>query len=130
MRTRAFLAAILVALALPKVAAAQTESTNDRPLSQTPISVMPIVPDTTLKQFRDTSKPDSLANGMLIGAGIGAAVGMLVVPYAMCGSNDSECSTIVRAVVGLPIVAGGFGVGALVDSLNSRPSGVRFNVRW
>jgi hypothetical protein len=70
---------------------------------------------------------------MLIGAGIGIVVGMLVVPRAMCGPNDSECSTIVRIAVGLPVVAGGIGIGALVDSRHkqeARPAGVTFNVRW
>jgi hypothetical protein len=70
---------------------------------------------------------------MLIGAGIGAAVGMLVMPQMMCGAHDTECSTIVRAVIGLPAIAGGLGIGALVDAVNkkdARPAGVAFNVKW
>lgn len=62
---------------------------------------------------------DPLWNGMLIGAGIGAAVGMLAAPYFFCGGHDSECAAIVRVALGLPSIAGGLGVGALVDGLNS-----------
>jgi hypothetical protein len=76
---------------------------------------------------------DSLVNGMLIGAGIGAAAGMLVAPRAFCGAHDTECATIVRVAIGLPAIAGGLGVGALVDALNkddARPAGVAFSVKW
>lgn len=132
-RRRAFLAIIFVVLTLPKVAAAQNEPVN-RPLSQTAINQAHIVPDTTLDPARIQPDCDSLANGMLVGAGIGAAVGMLVVPRVICGSNDdSKCSTIVRVLIGLPVVATGVGFGALVDGLHkgdARPAGVSFNVRW
>ena len=37
-------------------------------------------------------------------------------------AHDTECSTIVRVAIGLPAIAGGIGVGALVDSLMSRRS--------
>ena len=116
MRIRAFLAIILATLALPGVTAAQGEVVIDRPLSQTPINLSRIAPDATFSQATAQPKSDSLANGMLIGAGIGVVVGMLVVPRAMCGPNDSECSTIVRVAIGLPVIAGGLGIGALVDS--------------
>jgi hypothetical protein len=132
MRIRAFLAIILATLTLPGVTAAQSEAAN-RPLSQTAINLPHIAPDTTLSQATAQPKRDSLANGMLIGAGVGVVVGVLVVPRAMCGANDSECSTIVRVAVGLPVVAGGIGIGALVDSRHkqdARPAGVTFNVRW
>jgi hypothetical protein len=71
---------------------------------------------------RDPSNDrDSLWNGMLIGAGIGAAVGMLIAPPAFCGGqHDTECATIVRAAIGLPAIAGGIGLGALIDGLQSR----------
>ena len=64
---------------------------------------------------------------------------MLVAPHALCGSHDLECSVIVRAAIGLPAIAGGIGIGALVDGLTSRPSspqrafgvtGVQVNVRF
>jgi hypothetical protein len=51
----------------------------------------------------------------------------------MCGAHDTECSTIVRAVIGLPSIAGGLGIGAIVDAVNkkdARPAGVAFNVRF
>jgi hypothetical protein len=35
--------------------------------------------------------------------------------------------------IGLPAIAGGLGVGALVDALNkddARPAGVAFSVKW
>jgi hypothetical protein len=60
---------------------------------------------------------DRLWNGMLIGAGVGAFVGMVLAPPAFCGRNDSECATIVRVAIGLPSIAGGIGAGALVDWL-------------
>ena len=46
---------------------------------------------------------------------------MLIAPQAYC-AHDTECSTIVRVAIGLPAIAGGIGVGALVDSLMSRRS--------
>jgi hypothetical protein len=45
---------------------------------------------------------------------------MLIAPQAYCGSHDTECATIVRIAIGLPAIAGGVGVGALVDGLMSR----------
>jgi hypothetical protein len=57
---------------------------------------------------------------MLIGAGVGAAAGMLFAPPALCGSDDTECSVIVRTVIGIPALAGGIGVGVLVDGLSNR----------
>jgi hypothetical protein len=59
---------------------------------------------------------DSLWNGILIGAGVGAVVGLAVVPRTYCG-NDTECRAIVTLAIGVPIVAGGAGIGALVDAL-------------
>ena len=73
-----------------------------------------------------SKRGDKLWNGMLIGAGVGAAVGMLVAPPAFCGNNDSECATIVRVAIGLPAMAGGVGIGALVDGLNKRETAVPF----
>lgn len=85
---------VLVALAAPNVAHAQSNDHDDH---------------------------DRLWNGMLIGAGVGAAVGMLIAPPAFCGGNDdAECAVIVRATIGLASIAGGIGIGALVDGLQSR----------
>jgi hypothetical protein len=69
---------------------------------------------------------DPLWNGMLIGAGVGAAAGMLFAPQALCGAHDTECSVIVRAVIGIPALAGGIGIGALVDGLSNRSATVPF----
>jgi hypothetical protein len=88
---------LVASLAVPNLAHAQPSQKNDR---------------------------DALWNGMLIGAGVGAAVGMLVAPQALCGSHDTECAVIVRAVIGLPAIAGGVGIGALVDGLMSRDGAV------
>jgi hypothetical protein len=91
---------LVVTLAAPNVALAQSNRNNDR---------------------------DRLWNGMLIGAGIGAAVGMLVAPPAFCGGgHDTECATIVRATVGLGSIAAGVGIGALVDGLQQRDASMPF----
>ena len=91
---------LVIALAVPTMALAQTNQNNDR---------------------------DRLWNGMLIGAGIGAAVGMLLAPPAFCGGgHDTECAMIVRATLGLGSIAAGFGIGALVDGLQSRDASMRF----
>jgi hypothetical protein len=82
------------------------------------------IPNLAHAQPSQKNGRDTLWNGMLIGAGVGAAVGMLVAPQAFCGSNDSECAVIVRTVIGLPAIAGGIGIGALVDGLVSRDGAV------
>ena len=97
--SRLCLLLVVITLAVPYVASAQPSQKNDR---------------------------DSLWNGMLIGAGVGAAAGMLFAPQALCGSHDTECAVIVRAAVGLPVLAGGIGIGALVDGLMSRDGTVPF----
>lgn len=78
------------------------------------------VPYAANAQALQKNDPDSLWNGMLIGAGVGAAAGMLFAPQALCGSHDTECAVIVRAAIGLPVLAGGIGIGALVDGLMRR----------
>ena len=82
------------------------------------------VPHLALAQSGPAATRDSLWNGMLIGAGIGAAAGMLLAPQALCGGHDTECAVIVRAAIGIPAVAGGIGIGALVDGLASREATV------
>lgn len=92
---------LTVALMLPNVAQAQSNQRDDR---------------------------DKLWNGILIGAGVGAAVGMLIAPPAFCGGgHDTECAMIVRATIGLGSIAGGIGIGALVDGLQSRDASVPFS---
>lgn len=91
---------LLVSLAVPNFALAQSNQTNDR---------------------------DRLWNGMLIGAGVGAAVGMLIAPPAFCGGgHDTECAMIVRATFGLGSIAAGVGIGALVDGLQRRDATLPF----
>jgi hypothetical protein len=85
------------------------------------------LPTLAQAQTRQRSDRDRLWNGMLIGAGIGAAVGMLIAPPAFCGGHDTECAAIVRATIGLGSLAGGIGVGALVDGLMSRDAAVPFD---
>ena len=130
--SRLCLLLLLAVLALPLRVAADEPSAAQHRLTQAAIK-LPAEPSNIVLLQNEGRKRDSLANGMLIGAGIGAVVGMLVVPQVMCGSNDSECSTIVRAAIGLPVIAGGLGIGALVDGLHrqaARPAGVAVNVKW
>jgi hypothetical protein len=85
------------------------------------------MPDFARAQPNNRDDHDRLWNGMLIGAGVGAAVGMLVAPPAFCGGgHDSECAAIVRATIGLASIAGGIGVGALVDGLQHRDATTPF----
>jgi hypothetical protein len=93
---------LVMTLALPSIAQAQTNQNDDR---------------------------DKLWNGVLIGAGVGAAVGMFVLPQYFCGAQDTECSTIVRATMGLISIGAGIGIGALVDGLQSRDGSVPFPIR-
>ncbi len=60
-------------------------------------------------------KPERWWDGMLIGAGVGAATGF-VSGLTMC-RNDSECAFYVTAVLVPTLAGGGAGVGAIVDSL-------------
>ena len=85
------------------------------------------VPNFALAQSNQTNDRDRLWNGMLIGAGIGAAVGMLIAPPALCGGrHDTECAMIVRATFGLGSIAAGVGIGALVDGLTRRDATMPF----
>ena len=95
-----------------------------------------ILPNVAHAQGSQGGKRDKLWNGMLIGAGIGAVAGMVVAPRALCGGHDTECAVIVRAAIGLPVIAGGIGIGALVDGLTHRDatrprlSGVQMTVNF
>jgi len=65
---------------------------------------------------------DSIANGLAIGGAIGAVGGFIVAPYLFCGNgfDDTECTTIVRVVIGVPILAGGLLAGGLIDKYHVR----------
>ena len=67
---------------------------------------------TARRNRQQTSGRDSVWNGLLIGAGIGAGGGYLWARN-ICGSNDAECFAI-TAPVG---VLGGAGIGAAVGAL-------------
>ena len=85
------------------------------------------VPNLAHAQSNQNDDHDKLWNGMLIGAGVGVAVGMFLAPPAFCGGwDDSECATIVRATIGLASIGAGVGIGALVDGLQSRDSTMPF----
>ena len=76
------------------------------------------VPAGASAQTTGSQKHDSVWDGILIGAVVGTAVGMFVMPPAFCGTNDSECAAIVRVAIGLPSIGVGIGIGALADSLH------------
>ena len=65
---------------------------------------------------------DSVLNGLAIGGALGAVGGFIIAPYVFCGTgfDDTECTTIVRAVIGLPILAGGLIAGGLIDRYHVR----------
>jgi hypothetical protein len=55
---------------------------------------------------------------MVIGAAAGAGVGLWYVPKANCKTDiNPECPGVLRVAVGIPAVAGGAALGALVDRL-------------
>ncbi|MPZ17666.1 MAG: hypothetical protein GEV06_07125 [Luteitalea sp.] len=60
---------------------------------------------------------DSIWNGVLIGAGVGAAGGFLWAQN-ICDGNDSECSAIATPVGVLAGAGIGTAVGAIVDLLH------------
>jgi hypothetical protein len=68
------------------------------------------------------STRDSVLDGVAIGGAIAAVGGFIIAPYALCGGDltDSECVVIVRAAVGIPVLAGGLVVGGLVDKYHAR----------
>jgi hypothetical protein len=60
---------------------------------------------------------DSVWNGLLIGAGVGAAGGYVWARH-LCGSNDRECFTISAPVGVLGGAAIGAAIGAILDALS------------
>lgn len=69
------------------------------------------------REAADRRKRDPLWNGMLIGGAIGTVYGMAIAPRQFCSPPDPECEVIVRPVIGLPAIAGGVAIGALIDFL-------------
>jgi len=59
-------------------------------------------------------RTDSIWNGALIGAGVGAVATWISVVRA-CSLPDPECEVIARLVFGVPMTIGGTVAGALVD---------------
>jgi hypothetical protein len=57
---------------------------------------------------------DSSWNGLLIGLGVGIGAARLSV-VRTCDLPDSECAAIVGTVIGLPLIAAGAVIGALID---------------
>jgi hypothetical protein len=70
------------------------------------------LPESAVTEIRQR-RPDRWWNGMLIGMGVGAAIGTITVASAC--ENDSECA-FYTALVALPLATGiGAGVGAAID---------------
>jgi hypothetical protein len=63
---------------------------------------------------------DPVWEGLLIGGAAGIVGGFVVAPPLFCGSNDSECSAIVKVAIGVPVAVGGFVAGALIDKFHQR----------
>ena len=82
----------------------------------------PVPASTALRQSTQNARVtsgqrDSIWNGLLIGAGIGA-VGGYVWARNECGSNDAECSAITNPV-GILVGAGiGAAVGGILDAFS------------
>jgi hypothetical protein len=64
-----------------------------------------------------SARRDSVWDGALIGAGVGAGSGYLWA-YAQCGTNDSECFAIAGTVGIIGGAAIGAAAGAIVDALH------------
>jgi len=64
---------------------------------------------------------DPDVDGVLIGTAIGAVGGFIVAPYLLCGHgfDDTECTLIVRLVVGVPVTIGGAVTGGLIDHFHT-----------
>jgi hypothetical protein len=114
--TAATTAIVLLAALAPR-AEAQSRDTGQPPIAWLEAANLHGAGDDDRRAMR-TFKGDSVIEGVLIGGAVAAVGGMIVAPYALCGSNDSECSVIVRVAVGLPILAGGLIVGGLVDKFH------------
>jgi hypothetical protein len=80
-------------------------------------------PGSAAAQTTAKTKHDRLWDGILIGAGVGALVGLGLAPRAFCSRNDPECTAVVRVAIGLPAIGVGIGVGALADGLHHEQRG-------
>jgi hypothetical protein len=65
---------------------------------------------------------DPDVDGVLIGTAIGAVGGFVVAPYLFCGHrfDDTECTTIVRLAIGVPVAIGGAVTGGLIDHFHDQ----------
>jgi hypothetical protein len=79
-----------------------------------------LIPGPGVNLLSPAGSSDPLWEGLLIGGALGAVGGMVLVPPMFCGRNDAECTAIVRVAVGLPIMAGGFVAGALIDKFHQQ----------
>jgi hypothetical protein len=91
---------------------------NARLLAAAILTLTLAIPGNAAAQATAKTKRDPLWEGMLIGAGVGVLVGMVVAPRAICDLPDPECDAIVKVVIGLPAIGVGIGLGALADSLH------------
>ena len=87
---------------------------------QKPALVLPrawsLPPPANARQNTSGERRDSVWNGALIGAGIGAAGGLLW-SRAACGWDDEECS-FYTGLVGIPVGIGiGAAAGAIADAM-------------
>jgi hypothetical protein len=128
-RLTSFIAPILlVCVACPVMAGPRKEpdyrrihSALQRPVSPsrlavTRLSVSAIRPARSQAVVKSGQR-DSVWNGLLIGAGMGAASGY-VWGRSLCGANDSECFAIAGTVGVLGGTAIGATVGAIIDALH------------
>lgn len=85
-------------------------------------SPSPLTPPSANTPAARFAGSDSVANGLAIGGALGAVGGFIVAPYLFCGNgfDDTECTTIVRVVIGVPILAGGLLAGGLIDKYHVR----------
>jgi hypothetical protein len=124
-----FATTVLVCLVSPVVSAAKDEADYRRIRSAleqparparfavSKVSVSAIRP-ARLQAVIKSGRRDSVGEGLLIGAGIGAAGGYVWARH-ICGSNDPECFAIAGPVGVLGGVGIGATIGAIVDALHN-----------
>jgi hypothetical protein len=77
----------------------------------------PLTTNSVLARQDTPARRDSVWDGALIGAGVGAGSGYLWA-YAQCGTNDSECFMIAGTVGIIGGAAIGAAAGAIIDALH------------